>query len=77
MPRIGPRGLEFARTRVEMKGAETVLHLRRAHPRRLRTMVPGHIWALLAPYGLAPAVDELPRVGTPGERSAASNVGTP
>ncbi len=76
MPRIGPRGLEFARTRVEMKAAETVLHLRRAHPRRLRTMVPGHIWALLAPYGLAPAADELPRVGTPKERSAASNVGT-
>ena len=61
MPRVGPRGLEFARTRVEMKAAETVLHLRRAHPRRLRTMVPAHIWALLAPYGLAPAPDELPR----------------
>lgn len=82
MPRIGPRGLEFARTRVEMKAAETVLHLRRAHPRRLRTMVPGHIWALLAPYSLAPAADELPRVraptvGTTKERSAASNVRTP
>ena len=60
MPRIGPRGLEFARTRVEMKAAETVLHLRRQHPRRLRTMVPAHIWALLAPYGLSPAPDELP-----------------
>lgn len=60
MPRIGPRGLEFARTRVEMKAAETVLHLRRQHPRRLRTMGPAHIWALLAPYGLAPAPDELP-----------------
>ena len=47
MPRIGPRGLEFARTRVEMKAAETVLHLHRAHPRRLRTMVPPHIRALL------------------------------
>ena len=69
MPRIGPRGLEFARTRVEMKAAETVLHLRRAHPRRLRTMVPAHIWTLLAPYGLAPAPDELPRVKPPGERS--------
>ena len=60
MPRLGPRGLEFARTRVEMKAAETVLHLRRQHPRRLRTMVPAHIWALLAPYGLSPAPDELP-----------------
>ncbi len=70
MPRVGPRGLEFARTRVEMKAAETVLHLRRAHPRRLRTMVPGHIWALLAPYGLAPAPDELPHA----ERSPAPDV---
>jgi len=69
MPRIGPRGLEFARTRVEMKAAETVLHLRRAHPRRLRTMVPAHIWTLLAPYGLAPTPDELPRVKPSEERS--------
>ncbi len=73
MPRIGPRGLEFARTRVEMKAAETVLHLRRQHPRRLRTMVPGHIWALLAPYGLAPQPDELPHQ----ERSAAPGVEAP
>ncbi len=58
MPRIGPRGLEFARTRVEMKAAETVIHLRRAHPRRLKTMVPDHVWRLVAPYGLAPASDE-------------------
>ena len=29
MPRIGPRGLEFARARVEMKAIETVLHLER------------------------------------------------
>ncbi len=54
MPRIGPRGLEFARARVEMKAVETVIHLRRAHPRRLRTMVPDHIWALVKPYGLTP-----------------------
>ncbi|MFL5282798.1 MAG: Coenzyme F420 hydrogenase/dehydrogenase, beta subunit C-terminal domain [Rhodopila sp.] len=52
MPRVGPRGLEFARARVEMKAIETVLHLRRAHPKRLRTMVPEHIWALVEPYGL-------------------------
>ena len=73
MPRVGPRGLEFARTRVEMKAAETVLHLRRQHPRRLRTMVPGHIWALLAPYGLAPRPDELPHQ----ERSASPGVEAP
>ncbi len=40
MPRIGPKGLEFARARVEMKAVETILHLRRAHPRRLKNMVP-------------------------------------
>jgi len=52
MPRIGPRGLEFARARVEMKAIETVLHLRRAAPRKMRAMVPNHVWALVAPYGL-------------------------
>jgi coenzyme F420 hydrogenase subunit beta len=54
MPRIGPRGLEFARARVEMKAVETVLHLRRERPRRLRNMVPGHVWALVKPYGVEP-----------------------
>jgi coenzyme F420 hydrogenase subunit beta len=62
MPRIGPRGLEFARARVEMKAAETVLHLRRAHPRRLRAMVPAHVWALVRPYGLTPGPGETPPV---------------
>ena len=62
MPRIGPRGLEFARTRVEMKAAETVIHLRRERPRALRHMVPPHVWALVAPYGLTPEADEVPRV---------------
>jgi coenzyme F420 hydrogenase subunit beta len=52
MPRIGPRGLEFARARLEMKAVETVLHLRRAHPKRMRNMVPDHVWALVEPYGL-------------------------
>jgi coenzyme F420 hydrogenase subunit beta len=54
MPRIGPRGLEFARSRVEMKAAETIVHLRREQPRRLKSMVPGHVWDLVRPYGLAP-----------------------
>lgn len=57
-PRIGPRGLEFARARVEMKAVETVLHLRRAHPARLKNMVPAHVWRLVAGYGLTPAADE-------------------
>ena len=62
MPKIGPRGLEFARARVEMKAVETVLHLRREAPRRMRSMVPEHVWALVAPYGLSPK---------PGERAKA------
>jgi coenzyme F420 hydrogenase subunit beta len=52
MPKLGPRGLEFARARVEMKALETVIHLRRAHPKRLRNMVPEHVWNLVRPYGI-------------------------
>ena len=58
-PRTGPRGLEFARTRLEMKAAETVIHLRREEPRRMKSMIPDHVWKLVAPYGLTPADDEL------------------
>ncbi len=61
MPRFGPRGLEFARTRVEMKACETVMHLRREEPRRLKHMVPAHIWALVARYGVKAERGELPR----------------
>jgi len=57
-PRIGPRGLEFARARVEMKAVETVLHLRRAHPARMKNMIPAHVWQLVARYGLTPKPDE-------------------
>ena len=58
MPLTGPKGLEFARTRLEMKAAESILHLRRAAPKRLRTMVPAHVWKLAEPYGLTPSEDE-------------------
>jgi coenzyme F420 hydrogenase subunit beta len=58
-PRTGPRGLEFARTRLEMKAAETVIHLRREEPRRMKSMIPDHVWTLVAPYGLTPADDEV------------------
>ncbi len=58
MPRIGPRGLEFARARVEMKAVETVLHLRRAEPARMKWMIPAHVWALVAPYGVGPLPGE-------------------
>lgn len=60
MPRVGPRGLEFARARVEMKAVESVIHLEREQPRRARHMIPAHVWALVRPYGLKP----------PGEGSA-------
>ncbi len=60
-PRIGPRGLEFARARVEMKAAETVLHLRRVHPARMKYMVPAHVWRLVGRYGLTPGTNETGR----------------
>jgi coenzyme F420 hydrogenase subunit beta len=60
MPRVGPRGLEFARARLEMKAAETILHLRRAAPARMKRMIPSHVWALAAPYGLTPEPGETP-----------------
>ena len=60
MPRIGPKGLEFARARVEMKAVESIVHLRREQPRKLRNMLPAHVWALAAPYGLTPRPEETP-----------------
>jgi coenzyme F420 hydrogenase subunit beta len=61
MPRVGPRGLEFARARVEMKAVETVLHLRREEKRRMRYMIPPHVWSLVEPYGLTAGADERPQ----------------
>lgn len=58
MPRVGPRGLEFARARLEMKAIETVLHLRRHEPRRLKSMIPDHVWRLVEAYGLKPEEGE-------------------
>jgi len=60
MPKIGPRGLEFARARVEMKAIETILHLRRHMPRKMKNMVPPHVWKLVEPYGLKPDEGERP-----------------
>jgi coenzyme F420 hydrogenase subunit beta len=37
---------------------ETVLHLRRTHPARIKNMVPAHVWRLVARYGLVPTSDE-------------------
>jgi coenzyme F420 hydrogenase subunit beta len=60
MPRVGPRGLAFARARVEMKAIESILHLRREAPQLLKNMVPQHFWPLLARYGITPTEDERP-----------------
>ena len=60
MPRIGPRGLEFARARVEMKALETMVHLRREEPARMKTMVPEHVIHLVRPYGVAGLTQEKP-----------------
>jgi coenzyme F420 hydrogenase subunit beta len=65
MPRVGPKGLEFARARVEMKAIETVVHLRREAPRRMKHMVPDHVWALAGPYDLQPGAGE--RRNDPGQ----------
>ena len=58
MPKIGPKGLEFARARVEMKAIETVLHLRRELPKKMKNMVPEHVWKIAKPYQLTPADGE-------------------
>lgn len=58
MPRVGPRGAEFARARLEMKAVETVLHLRRAARPKMKTMIPDHVWALVKPYGIEPRPGE-------------------
>jgi coenzyme F420 hydrogenase subunit beta len=58
MHKVGPRGLEFARTRVEMKAIETVLHLRREQPAKMASMVPKHIWPLVEQYGIKPTTSE-------------------
>jgi coenzyme F420 hydrogenase subunit beta len=58
MPIVGPKGLEFGRARVEMKAIETILHLRREKPAMIKNMVPDHVWALVARYGLVPGEGE-------------------
>ena len=41
-----------------MKAIETVLHLRREKPAMVKNMVPDHVWALVAKYGLVQGVGE-------------------
>lgn len=69
MPRIGPRGLEFARARVEMKAIESVVHLRRDHPARVKHMIPHHVWQLVKPYGLTRQPQEYPIAPVTGQMS--------
>jgi coenzyme F420 hydrogenase subunit beta len=64
MPRVGPRGAEFARARVEMKAIETVLHLRRSAPAKMKSMIPDHVWALVKRYGVEPLPGERSRLPT-------------
>jgi coenzyme F420 hydrogenase subunit beta len=71
MPKVGPRGLEFARARVEMKAVETILHLRRSAPKRMKWMIPAHVWRLAEPYGLEPGPGEA-KGGEPALRTPSS-----
>jgi coenzyme F420 hydrogenase subunit beta len=59
MPLMGPKGLEFARARLEMKALETVVLLREHRPRRMRRMIPPHVWKLAERYGLVPEPEEV------------------
>jgi coenzyme F420 hydrogenase subunit beta len=43
-----------------MKAAETILHLRREEPAKIKNMVPEHVWNLAKPYGLEPRDSEIP-----------------
>jgi coenzyme F420 hydrogenase subunit beta len=61
MPLVGPRGVEFARARLEMKAVETIIHLRLKAPAKMKNMVPEHVWELAKPYGLEPGEGEKPR----------------
>ena len=58
MPLLGPKGLEFAKARLDMKALETILHLRREEPAKMKNMVPDHVWNLAAKYGLTRSDDE-------------------
>lgn len=37
-----------------MKAVETIVHLRREMPAKIKNMVPPHVWPLVEPYGLTP-----------------------
>jgi coenzyme F420 hydrogenase subunit beta len=53
MRRRGPRGLEFARSVIEMKMLRNLQHVRDQFGRMERRVVPGYVYAALAPYAAA------------------------
>lgn len=55
MPKLGPKGLEFARARIEMKAAEAILHLEQKHPKRARHMLPWFIGRQVSGYAISTA----------------------
>lgn len=52
MPILGPKGMEFARARIEMKAAESILHLQRKHPKKAQHMLPWFIHQQVARYNM-------------------------
>jgi hypothetical protein len=46
-----------------MKAVESVLHLERAEPAKMRNMIPDHVWALVAPYGLGAFSSQVESLG--------------
>jgi coenzyme F420 hydrogenase subunit beta len=42
-----------------MKAIESILHLRREAPARIKNMLPQHVWDLAARYGLKPESDKV------------------
>lgn len=69
---FGPKGLEFARARVEMKALETVLHLRHAARAKMKHMIPEHVWRLVEPYGLRPEPGERVEARSPARAAQAA-----
>lgn len=43
-----------------MKACVTVTHLRREEPRRMKSMIPAHVWELVWLYGVMPENGEWP-----------------
>ena len=47
-----------------LKAIETVLHLRRSAPAKMKSMIPEHVWALVKRYGVEPLPGERSRLPT-------------